>query len=378
MMVQSLAPDRRARAGFTLIEMIVVISIIVVLAVLVAAVLSGPILIQDRARRGGDELQIWLRTAKSRAMGDQAPRGLRLLQGADGYIRELQYIEQPNDFIVMLPGSPGVSPQARGIQVVPTSQIGTINPTISLPIPAPPSTATGNVTVTCPGVAVLNGQTPPGQYDFTGGLYSGANINDSNWPVHGDQYGIVNGNPVMSQPGDYLEVQGGGALYRIVAVVVDPTANSQYPCYLLLDRAPTIPMTAPTLQYRIIRQPRPLAGETPLLLPQDVAIDPNFCLPPPTPAGSPDLLFAPSGRLLGPLGAQTQVVLWVADVTKDRDPVSGAFTGNSPVLVNIHARTGFISVQPVNLNDPTNPLKSNPAYIDSYWSFTRDGRLSGM
>jgi prepilin-type N-terminal cleavage/methylation domain-containing protein len=349
-MVQIKNDGLRARPGFTLIEMIVVISIIVVLAVLVAAVLSAPILTQDKARRGGDQMQLWLRVAKSRAMADQAPRGLRLMTGPDGFIRELQYIEQPNDYIVMLPGSPGVSPQANGITVGQNS-----NPNVTIP----PS----------PGIAVLAQVATPGQNDFTGGLYNGTALNDANWPVHGDQYAVVNGNTVMSQPGDYLEVQGGGLLYRITNVG---------PSTLYLDRAPVNPITSPTLQYRIIRQPRPLAGETPLLLPQDVAIDPNFCLPAPSPAGSPDLLFSPSGRLLGPLGAQTQVVLWVADVTKDRDPVSGAFTANSPVLVNIHARTGFIAVHPVNLNDPTNPQKKNPAYFDSYWSFTRDGRLSGM
>jgi prepilin-type N-terminal cleavage/methylation domain-containing protein len=332
-MVRNQQHDRGARTAFTLVEMIVVIGIILVLATLVAAVLSAPLLVQEKARRGGDQLQQWLRKSKSQAMADQAPRGVHLIRDPSSpdptkpWIRELEYIEQPSDYIVMLPGnvSAGIPAQPNGLTVAVNSAT------------TPPS-----------GIATLATVTTPGQYDFTGGLFNGTTVQDDpNWPVHGDK--IVNG--VMAQPGDYLEVQGGGLLYRITNVT---------PSGLLLDRAPVIPMTTPTLQYRIIRQPRPLAGETPLKLPQDVIIDTGLSLPPPTNAGSGDLLFSPSGRLLGPLGAQTQVVLWVRDVTRDSP------TDNSPVLVSIYARTGFIAVHPVNIAGP------------DFYSFTRDGRLSGM
>jgi prepilin-type N-terminal cleavage/methylation domain-containing protein len=316
---------REHRPGFTLVEMIVVISIILVLATLVAAVVSTPILVGDKARRGGDQVQLWLRVAKTRAMADGAPRGVRLISDPNSpdptkpWIRELQYIEQPSDYIVMLPGAAGVAPQPRGITV----------------------TALG-----AQGVATLD-PNPPTGLNFTGGLQGALAQDDPNWPVHGDK--IVGG--ILAQPGDYLEVQGGGLLYRITSVT--PTA-------LALDRAPVNPINTPTPQYRIIRQPRPLLGETPLQLPQDVAIDSGLSLPAPSGAGSPDLLFAPSGRLMGPLGAQSQVVLWVRDTTRDQP------TDNNPVLVNIHARTGFIAVHPINQSGP-----------DPY-SFTRDGRLSGM
>ena len=113
---------------------------------------------------------------------------------------------------------------------------------------------------------------------------------------------------------------------------------------------------------RVESGPRVWKGETPLLLPQDIVIDIKRCYPPPSAAGSPDILFAPSGRVLGALGAQDRVVLWVRDVTLD-SPYQ-----NNPVLVSIHARTGFIAVHPVDI--------SNPGVSD--FNFTKDGRLSGL
>src|SRR5438045_3233442 len=66
------------RRAFTLIELLVAIAMIMVLAGL--AVLFVRFDDQARAGRGAQQLQGWLNIAKSRALRDQGPRGLRLVR----------------------------------------------------------------------------------------------------------------------------------------------------------------------------------------------------------------------------------------------------------------------------------------------------------
>jgi hypothetical protein len=283
------------------------------------AVLGAPVLVQDKARRGGNQLQLFLRIAKSRAIADGAPRGIRIIMDADGFARQVQATEQPSDFIVMLPGAAGIAPQPRGITVGPGAN-----------------------------QVMLLGASAPGVSDFTGGIDVTTPADDPSWPVQGDKNigGII-------LTGDYLELQGGGLLHRITSVTASTLTLASTP--------PNLAATG-TTQWRVLRQPRVLKGETPLLLPQDVVIDVSKSYPPPSAAGSADILFAPSGRVLGALGAQDRVVLWVRDVTRDT-----AYQ-NNPVLVSVHTRTGFIAVHPVDTsNSPT-----------SDFNFTLDGRLSGL
>jgi hypothetical protein len=320
--------------------MIVVMGILLILATMLVAMIASPILVQDKAKRGAGQVQLWFRIAKSRAVADNAPRGLRLIADSDGLVRQLQYIEQPTDFIA--------------------TQFGTSQPN---PI---------TISVNASGQATASLAFPTN--DFTGGL-GGLPQDDPNWPVQPDRP-VPQNNPTSIQSGDYLELQGGGLLHRITHV---------FPSQLQLASAPVNvtngSQSALIYEWRIIRGPRVLKGETPLQLPQDTVIDIANCFPAPTPTGTSDILFAPSGRLLGALGAQDRVVLWVCDATQDSTSVTSPFmrngqtynTGrvyyqNNPMLVSIHARTGFIAVQPVDVsNSPS-----------SDFSFTLDGRLSGF
>src|SRR5262249_58255037 len=100
--------------------------------------------------------------------------------------------------------------------------------------------------------------------DFSGGY--GAGSDKTLWPV---------------QSGDYIEFKGGGLVHLITTV--GPSA-------LQIATRPPYQIQA-TEDYRIIRRPRVLIGETPMQLPQDIVIDLNQSVN----LGKLDLVFSPGG-----------------------------------------------------------------------------------
>jgi prepilin-type N-terminal cleavage/methylation domain-containing protein len=307
------APDRHCagrRPGFTLVELIVVISLIIVLATI--AILFLPTLSQrQRATDGAVQLQGWLNIAKQRALRDQTPTGIRLLANPNnpGLVTELQFIQQPEDFYG-----------------------GTIS------------------------------QIAANQVSFTGIDFFGG-------------FGIADPTLWAVQPGDYLEIKGGSLVHKITAV------NSA--TVLTLASAPAQTVTAATYQpwqYRIIRAPRVL-GEDTLRLPQDVAIDLGVDQnPDPTqptagesyiPRSAPvDILFGPSGQVVGSAAGYDKIILWVRDYSLAQPPVSNT---TSPVwslegdhsLITLYTRSGLVAAYPPDVNGPT------------YYTFTQDGKSSG-
>jgi prepilin-type N-terminal cleavage/methylation domain-containing protein len=157
------------------------------------------------------------------------------------------------------------------------------------------------------------------------------------------------------RPGDYLELNGGGQVHQIRAVRGRTALDLSVPA--------TLPGT-PT--WRILRQPRPVFGEPVLLLPVDVAVDlnpgrsqgvPVRTVPPG--AEFQEILFSPSGAVIGKGTVGDKIFLWVRDVSRD-NPYEG-----EPTVLAIGARTGFISAHPVNpTGDP--------------FLFARDDRSSGL
>jgi prepilin-type N-terminal cleavage/methylation domain-containing protein len=287
----------RRRPGFTLVEMLVVIGLILVLATLTVA-FAPRFLEREKVTKGIDQLQGWFLIAKQRAKSDRTPTGIRLQRDPKNasLVRDLQYIQQPDHF------SGGV---LTGMNVT----------------AVPP-------TVTISGV------------DLHGGLGPG---NPALWPV---------------QPGDYLEIKGGGLMHRIIGVV---NLGGAVGNTLQLFSAPA-PLANATNQYRIIRGPRVLQGESPLQLPQDIAIDLGKCQGLPVDANAPhrDILFAPSGSVVEPAAASDKIILWVRDASRDAgDP-------GEQLLITVYVRTGLIAAHPVDTgsNDP--------------YSFTRDGKSSGL
>jgi prepilin-type N-terminal cleavage/methylation domain-containing protein len=340
---------RRAslRPAFTLVEMIVVLTIMLVLTVIVAAV-APRFQENQRVVKGADLISQWLLTAKQMALRNQTATGVRFNPDPtnSSLVRELQYIQQPDDFIAI----PGVSPQPGTTIPYP---IRRISPGVWLAGATGYSWA-GNLALLEPP------QVPQPWTDFSGGFTNPPS--PQLWPV---------------QQGDFLEANGSGLVHQIIGISTPPSPYPQEYSLLQLaspfspqpGQAPTT-VTLPLLpgpltsQYRVIRAPRVLTGETPLQLPKDVAIDANQKFP-----GDPfgftppiDILFSPSGSVVSPAGVSGKIIFWVRDTGKDPSEPGEQF------LVVIQVRTGFIAVHPAD------PYSSN---LNMY-RFAFDDRTSGL
>jgi prepilin-type N-terminal cleavage/methylation domain-containing protein len=356
----------RRRAGFTLVELVVAVAIIAALAALTALYFPR---YQDKemVARGADLLQGWLLNAKQRAKRDGLPTGLWLLDfpnpanrdpklnKGQNYCIEVHYIQQPDDF-------------AQGLYI---------------------------------GAQTIGMTTNPKMATFTG--------------VNLHNIGGTTGLQIMT--GDYLEIFGSGVLRRIgnpnrqpVPVdypVLDPAPPGAPGTLLELDPVtadlPSLP--APPAQrtddggnlqrrtnYRIIAQPRELAGEQKLFLPENVGIDLNPDNPinplidPSSGAlqrrpmsrnlptrvvnnvGRLEILFAPSGAVIGMGTGNAKILLWVRDLTRD-NTVAGQLLLGGGTLITIDPRTGFIAAHPATQGAAP---KNDP------YEFTRDARSSGL
>jgi len=327
---------RSRRSAFTLIEMLTVIAIIAVLAAL-TAIFFPNFQGQELVNRGADQVRGWLLNAKMQAKRDGLPTGIRL-NFTGNVVTTVDYIQQPNNYAQGF--YTGVDPD---------------------PNPNPALT---------PGFPRAKFRLPPGVTFFdngTGGF--------------------------VVQPGDYLELFGGGVLHRIVRVpspsTDPPTAFPPNPpsenASLILEKGttpipPTMPPTSSAINYRIIPAPRTIPGEQTLTLPTNVVIsfekplstNPAFTLSQNVPArnGFAEILFAPTGAVVGQGTGTGQIILWVRDISKPM-PVSPApdlLVGKGTLII-VQPRTGFIAAHPVappvgGINDP--------------YAFTRDGRSSGL
>lgn len=253
----------RARRGFTLVEMIIVIAIMLLLIGL-AAGLSPRMQDRKKMNQAIESVQGALLIAKQRAKRDKMPTGIRLQPGTGGngyYVQELIPIQQPDDYTT------GKIQPARGAG----------------------------------GQAAPLGRT----VQFSGANFRGNATQQSQYLV---------------QKGDFLEVLGGGHVHLITAVGTNSVTLANPPdatCFL----------NQPTDQWRIIRGPRALIGEVPVKLNQDVAVDItpglSYNLPTNPATGNIDIVFSPGGGVLNGGSGQSAIYLWVRDVTLS-DPTAGA------------------------------------------------------
>jgi prepilin-type N-terminal cleavage/methylation domain-containing protein len=321
------------RPGFTLIELIVVISIIAFMAGL-GVLLIPNLNEQQRAPRGAFMLQQTLMGARNRALRDGAPRGVRLLIDSSnpGFVKQVQYIEQPDDFIVL----PGVAQDPfNATRFLPFRRIYSA------------TTLVGGQTVQQIVLEAPVAGAPNPAPDFSGNT----GIDRTLWPV---------------QPGDYLEINGGL-----------PHLITSMPDALTLQLASTlpaqIPQANPVANYRILRTPR-VSADDPIDLPDDIAIDlttnttygnplPTNTITDPvsgTTTTTIDILFAPSGAVVGRGTSTEAIYLWV------RDTSLNLFEGDNTLVV-VYVRTGMAAAYQVNDTQGQDP-----------YAFAKNGRASGL
>jgi prepilin-type N-terminal cleavage/methylation domain-containing protein len=321
------------RPAYTLVEMLVVISLFLLIAALGYAIV--PRMFSGQRRLSAvDQVAQWLVTARQRAKRDGVPTGVRLLLETDAsgkvvledgsaLVRQLQFVQQPE------------------------------------PLTGGWLTQGGVVGGQCLGVR--NGVATFQNVDFL----AGAETVDQQ----------------LVQPGDYLELRGGGSVHRIAAVATD----RQHRTLRLTDS--TVNDSAPTTNYRIIRQPRLLGGEKTLTIPGGTVVDlgPPSLLDPGTgqplsflssnptrsvkvperiTGGGPaprqlvlEILFAPSGAVLSPYPGK--MILWL------RDPAAQPNEAKAQSLIAVPVSTGFVGVYEV-------------APGPSPYKDTEDGRASGL
>jgi hypothetical protein len=85
------------RPGLTLVELMVVVGLIIVLATLVVGVANSSLVDSYKVVGSADRLSGWLLQAKSRALRDRVPVGLRLIRAEDNpnFVRQAQMVEMP-------------------------------------------------------------------------------------------------------------------------------------------------------------------------------------------------------------------------------------------------------------------------------------------
>jgi len=372
------------RAGFTLIEMMVVMALIALLTAMVMLIAPN-ILDKDRARDAATQLQGALQNARMRAMRDGVPRGVRLIVDPSSTgatfttSSSYQYIEIPP--WLLFSNASGATPTSG------TAPYLLLNDTLA----TAPVTLSGN---TYP-IGSIASTATPFRTCTIGGLTSGQ---------LGQLSAIVNGvsssSPTLGLPTInfwtqiVLPSQGGTFTQS------GPSGTGTYTCTITLAVYPDAMLGAATVwsppagftgpsYFGIYQSPRPLLGEPAMQMPVNTCVDLSngVSQPSPAPVASGyqgyDILFSPSGQLMTPAGVG-QVYLWVRDPTKGNgtpisnpDPNGGSFYSMSPaalggsytspqyaailpqageqLLVSIRASSGGTGVSPVFWPTATNP-----------------------
>ncbi len=303
------------RRAFTLVELLVVVGIILALAAI--TLLFLPKRTSRLAADGASTLQTAFASARSRAVRNQSPVGIRMLSSDGG---------KTFDSFVYIDAADRVAPLE----------------------PNPSNPKNWTIYLDCPmGSVVLK------QVGFD---LQAAGV------LAGDTLEIVETVPSSSH-----KIQSINYATSEVTLVAQYDANGQ-PKFEYLPKVSSVTNGVKLPHnYRYLKQVRPLMGEPGFTLPRDVFVYGNSATVPssleitPNADGSCDIVFSPSGQLV-PTGRR--IVLWV----DDRNHVS------KPALITIYGKTGAVAVNPVAPYDSSRPLTA----VNSPYAFSDDGRGSGQ
>ncbi len=390
------------RGGFTLVELLVVMSLIIVLAGLTVAVAESGAFGSQKVISGADRASGWLLIAKQRAIRDQRPRGVRfLLTQPDPTgnptlfaAREAQFIEVPDSFVP--DRTKPVGQRAFLAYVYQQSAAGgpLFSDTWITQASYGRSTATPN------GRRVFAVFPSPADYaEFSQRVFPGSLLT---LPGTGATYRIdqILGPVPLSYAGTMVQgvdlVLGQNTANVGPPYFPTPTTAPLPPAFTYPDFGTAFspaPVASPpqvtAVEYNFAFTagfssgatgtggPQPLVGEpvlqltgqsividvrpanttfSPITLPGPTVVAPTTAGVSPVPTAAPqyfDVLFSPSGQVLG--AGDGLICLWLRDGDKTTDPrPAGAFDqAGEQVLVTVYTRTGLIATHPVtNGADP--------------------------
>ncbi len=356
-----LPPGRRA--GFTLVELLVAMTVIAVLAAIAIAVVPSAI-DNDRTTDAAATIRQHLMIAKARATRENNGRGIRFIVSKDpstpaktneAWSTEMQYIE----------AAPTIVPNPYGL-TRPTSPItGVGDPFVEFDYKTDPNN---------PVCWMKNVPLTPPAFNPSAREVLDVIENDlgANWfpklycPVLGpDAFG-------RTQRFEILDIRSDTGLRPSAA----PATTVDWK--LTLFNYPTTLMGSGNNQrvYRFAIEPRsrPLLGEPNVTLPKNVCVDLDASVPAVRVVTLLDgsrvktdyeVMFAPNGQVIDP-DSSGQIYLWVRDYTKyDGNPADNdkaphptynpvAFQqGGEQQLVGLKAKTGALGVFPVMWPDVT-------------------------
>jgi prepilin-type N-terminal cleavage/methylation domain-containing protein len=303
----------RGRGGFTLIEILVVLTLAVLLMGM-TAMISTWALDRDRAEKSVNQLSASAGIARSRAMRDGLPYGIRLLPNGGPVATTYQFIQSPP---VLNFASPS-------------------NPNTYLQFEYPLDPTDGPTKGRIPGTAAPNNE----RHCLIYGLSA-------------EQIGQITVNSTL-----YLPTLG--TWHQITAV--NAAASPPYPAgtlSLTLDTYPDFSLGAAThirvYEFGMYGPARAVLGEEVMQLPQYSCVDLSPGRSVPELGGAPyyDILWAPSGRLVtvpppSPnTGAYGHVFLWVCNPDKRGQPFEDA---GEQLLCVIKSQSGGFGGAPVDWN----------------------------
>lgn len=393
-MIRTTHPLRR---GFTLVEMLVAMALAIVVLGLAIGISQTGAFDSYKTVGAADKLSQWMLVAKSRALRDKAPRGIRLIPDSTNpeFIREIAYIEQPDP----IPSNGPLLIGSRLIFYYPCQVVDNASGT--------PAT-TYNYDSPFPTALAGAPASPATKSLFLAGL-TVAQLTELNATLQsGDLISVpelravmrINGTPALSaaaasSPG-FQAAPATTVQLNVTLESLPDLGSSVFSYHSSSTRTtgattafhPLIP-TAPNngtltvTSFSIIRAPRPLLGEPTQQLPTGMAVDvrgaATTSLNPPAADvnGNRDILFAPSGEVIGSTDAITALLLRDVNLPNVAtiNPLASAADYNLAgqlILICLYNKTGAVATQPVNP-----PPAVLPPGFDAY-RFARDGINTGL
>ncbi len=317
----------RTRSGFTLIELLVVMAIIATLAAM-AMLIAPQALERDRSAEAVNTLTGAMQIARSRAMRDGIPRGIRLIPNNGAFASEFQPIEAPPAFV----------PNPNG--------------------------------------PLWTGNAPYVQFDYTisgtGGVISNGRVCTV--------YGLTVDQRLQIESAVNISASAVGATRTILVLptlgtshgVIGYSAGPGGSLRLSLQDYPDGNLGGQihwrTYHFGFYSPPRALLGEPVSQLPRNTAVDLARSWPAGTAGTDYDILFAPNGQLLSTSATRDvgQVFLMIRDPNRPA-PVPGNAAANGAagevMILGIKSKTGGIGAAPMDWGADPFSLARKAAFI---------------